>query len=81
MSYALSVIKSIQRGTTTTATITAVVLGKSHCSLLGTRTEETDLNKAMATVYLTNTTTVTCQLASTPGSGNGRTNFEVVEYF
>jgi len=85
---AASVVNSIQRGTinhssggtTTTATISSVDTAKSHCSYLGTRTEEGNLNKALATVYLTNSTTVSCQLASTPDGSSGRTNYEVVEY-
>lgn len=89
MSYAASVIKLIQRGTIShtsaasswTATITAVDTDKAVVLYGGNRTEMGDRDKADVTIYLTNATTVTVQTASTPDDSNGRTSFQVVEFY
>jgi hypothetical protein len=85
MSYAASVIKSIQRGTVNvtsssyanTATISAVVLAKSMVSYLG----ETTVYTSRANVVLTNTTTVTATTVTLPAGDTGNLSFEVVEYY
>jgi hypothetical protein len=89
MSYATSVVKSIQRGTINhlssgtsyTATITSVDASKSLISYSGNRTEQTAVNKALVTLYLTDATTVTVEMATAPDNSNGRTTYQVVEYY
>jgi hypothetical protein len=85
MSYAASVIKSIQRGTVNvdsdsyanTATISAVVLAKSTVSYLG----DTTRYESPANIVLTNTTTVTTTTVNLPSADTGNLSFEVVEYY
>lgn len=91
MSYARSVVKSLQRGTitlssgatnTATGTISAVVLAKSMLIFGGSsggQSSSSDTCKDRVT--LTNTTTVTA--TSEPRDGNSATtvvDYQVVEY-
>jgi hypothetical protein len=78
----------IQRGTIShtsgsvgqTATISAVVMAKSILSHLGSSSEESTIAKGQPRLTLTNTTTVTATLATSPDGSSGRSDFEVVEY-
>jgi hypothetical protein len=79
MSYATSVVKS--GGSSYTATITSVNTAKSLISYSGNRTEQTTLGKSLVTLFLTDATTVTVDLATTPDNSNGRTTYQVVEYY
>lgn len=92
MSYARSVVKSLQRGTitvatgattTATATISAVVLAKSELIFGGSsggHSSSGELSKERVT--LTNTTTIT--VTSSPRDSNqvaSVVDYQVVEYF
>jgi hypothetical protein len=87
MSYATSVIKSIQYGTVTltgvasaTATITAVNTAKAVLIHLGTSYDNTiNLDRALTRITLTNSTTVTGVKNTT--TGVTITSFVVVEFY
>jgi hypothetical protein len=86
-----SAIKSIQRGTITitgaasvTATINAVVLANSTIRYLGqtySQAAATEQRQAFSRVELTNTTTVTGIVNTSPGAESTVVSFEVTEYF
>ena len=89
MSYAPSVIKSIQRGTitfsagdneTATATITAVVTAKSVLSVLGIEDSGLDFSSLMR-ITLTNTTTITASRESDSSSRANVVGFVITEYY
>ena len=88
MSYAASVVKSIQRGTVTsttsgtswTATISAVALDKAIAYKTGNRTELAN-SMGLTAVTLTATTTITVTPGSTPSNYSTVTAFTVVEYY
>jgi hypothetical protein len=92
MSYATSVIKSIQRGTITisgfdtsqTATITSINTAKSFISFGGSTSVNTSTSAEIirpARVVLTNSTTVTATCAAQNSSAATTISYEVVEYF
>ena len=83
-------IKSIQRGTITvtgatsvTATVTAVRTNCSRLRLLGTVVPTAGLDDRMnhVKIVLTNSTTVTASVATSPGAGSVVVSFELVEYW
>lgn len=88
MSYAASVIKSIQRGTVTattsgtswTATISSVDTDKAIAYKTGNRTELAN-QYGITAVVLTNGTTVTVSTGSEPTNYSTVTSFTVVEYY
>ena len=89
MSYAPSVIKSIQRGTitfvagdneTATATITAVVTAKSVLSLLGIEAAGLFFGNLIR-ITLTNTTTITASRESDSSSAANVVGFVITEYY
>jgi hypothetical protein len=88
MSYAASVIKSIQRGTVTastsgtswTATISSVDTDKAIAYKTGGRSELANAY-ALTAVVLTDGTTVTVSTGSSPTNYSTVTAFTVVEYY
>ena len=83
MSYATSVVKSIQRGsitqsgTSTTATITSVDTTKSVCLFGGASNSSYSVN--LNYVELTNATTVTAKRTAT--SDGSVLSYTVLEYY
>jgi hypothetical protein len=88
MSYAASVIKSLQRGTITgttsgtswTATISSVDTGKAIAYKTGARSELAN-SMGLTTLDLSNGTTVTMSVGSQPTNYSTVTSFTVVEYY
>lgn len=83
-------IKSIQRGTiaitgatSNTATITSVDLPNSVIHFLGCRVTNGGMNasQVMARIELTNATTVTASVFSSPGAQTNTVSYEVIEYY
>ena len=90
MSYATSIIKSIQRGTitfsgtgtTATATITSVDTAKSFIAYGGASFSYNNADAQLWTkIYLTNATTVTISRYSGAGSYAVIIPYQVVEYY
>jgi hypothetical protein len=93
MSYATSVIKSIQQGTVSisagnvasgTATITSVTTGKSFVNYLGFASSGNSGSAPQIDnwrVSLTNSTTVTVNRSSSDNSGALTCGFVVVEHY
>lgn len=83
MSYATSVIKSIQRGTisitgtSATATITSVSTAKSAVAFLGFQSNSYSIDAPSVT--LTNATTVTA--TRSVGTNTSICGYQVVEYY
>lgn len=85
MSYAKSVIKSIQYGTVTltgvtsaTATITSVNTAKAVLIFLGLSSDDIYIDRSMTRITLTNATTVTGTKFNS--TGNVVVGFVVVEF-
>lgn len=83
-------IKSVQRGTilitgatSNTATITSVDTANAELVFLGCDYSNSSTNPAitMARVELTNATTVTAYVNTSPGAQEVRVSYEVIEYF
>lgn len=86
----LGFIKSIQRGTiaitggtSNTATVTAVDVSNSQLRCLGQTTDNTGLagQTSFAKIALTNGTTITAIVNTSPGGSIVTISYELVEYF
>lgn len=83
-------VRSVQRATITitgatsnTATITAVDVGNARVVFLGSthNNAASTMEKVLAMVALTNSTTVTASVNTSPGASSTIVSFEVIEYW